>query len=253
MDVTPYLKRIGLEQADDAHFETLKKLQYQHMLRVPFENLDGMRGIPIVLDVDAFYEKIVEHHRGGYCYENNGLYNRLLRELGFTCQLVSGTIHRGDGTWARTASHACTVVTLDGKDYLTDVGFGDSARGPLALTGEVHQDVSGAYRMNKVAENTYDVERMNHDDTDWRVILRIDITPMKLTDFKEANDFNQTSPHSPFMQKDMATIATVPGRRTLSGNKLTITENGTKQEHELSDTEKKNVLEKDFYITNVSL
>jgi len=50
------------------------------MMAVPFENLDIHRGVPIVLSVPAFYEKIVTKRRGGYCYELNGLFAWLLAE-----------------------------------------------------------------------------------------------------------------------------------------------------------------------------
>lgn len=252
MDINAYLRRMGIEHVGNIRLETLRKLQYYHMTHIPFENLDVMRGVPIVLDIDSFYQKIVKRQRGGYCYENNGLFHALLNALGFQCRLVSGTIYRPDGTWARRGSHACTVVTLDGKEYLTDVGFGDSARGPLPLTGEVHQDVSGFYCMKKVEEGIYDIERMQADENDWNTIIRIDTTPMKLADFADANEFNQTSDKSPFTQKDIVTIATTNGRVTLSGQKLTTTEKGEKHETTISETEKKDVLERYFQITGVT-
>src|SRR5690625_4506003 len=97
-----YLQRIGITRngLSPDKFEALKQLQLHHLLHVPFENLDVIRGIPIILDVRAFYEKVVTNHRGGYCYELNGLFNWLLQQLGYDCYLVAATVLRPDGTFA---------------------------------------------------------------------------------------------------------------------------------------------------------
>src|SRR5262249_9039065 len=62
------------------------------MLSVPFENLDIHLGRPIVLDDDVFFDKIVERRRGGFCYELNGLFAALLRELGFDVTMLSAGV-----------------------------------------------------------------------------------------------------------------------------------------------------------------
>lgn len=250
MDINAYLQRMGIDHVGNINLEELERLQYHHMIHIPFENLDVMHGVPIELDIGAFYKKVVENHRGGFCYELNGLFYKLLQHLGYQCQLVSATINRPDGTWARTGSHACTIVTLNGSAYLVDVGFGDSSRGPVPLTGEIHQDVSGIYRMKKVDTNIYDMERKRSKDGEWDIVIRIDMTPMNLTEFASACVFNQTSPDSPFTQKEIVTIATIDGRITLSGDTLTITtRNGEKHQEAVNgDTEKTAVLKKYFQI-----
>jgi len=176
----------------------------------------------------------------------------LLQRLGFDCELVSATIHRPDGTWARKGSHACTIVSLKDESYLTDVGFGDSSMGPVPFSGDVHKDVSGLYCLHNVDDKLYDLRRKRDDNTDWRTVLRIDTTAMRLEDFIDACIFNQTSPDSPFTHKDLATIATPAGRITLSGDTLITTRNGNKHESTISADEKKDVLEQYFQIRNVS-
>jgi N-hydroxyarylamine O-acetyltransferase len=51
-----------------------------------------------VLDTDALFDKIVRRRRGGFCYELNGLFAALLRELGFDATLKSAKVFRPDGT-----------------------------------------------------------------------------------------------------------------------------------------------------------
>lgn len=248
MQINAYLRRIHVEQVESTSLEELEKLQYHHMLYVPFENLDVIRKIPIVLDVDAFYEKVVTRHRGGYCYELNGLFYALLKRLGFSCQLVSATIQKPDGTWAKEGSHACIIATIDGKSYLTDVGFGDSARIPIPLTGKTREDVSGAYRLEHVATNRYDLKRKRGGDDKWVTVLQIDMHTKELQDFTEACHFNQFSPESPFTEKGVVTVATLNGRITLSENTLTTTYNGKKEQETIRNEDKNAVLEKYFQI-----
>ena len=80
--VEAYLDRLGLG-APAADAAGLRSLHVAHLRRIPFENLDIHLGVPITLDEAAMYRKIVEHRRGGFCYEVNGLFGLLLRELGF--------------------------------------------------------------------------------------------------------------------------------------------------------------------------
>lgn len=247
MDLSQYLQRIHVDKVKDHSLEELTKLQNQHMLHVPFENLDVMHHVPISLDVEAYYKKIVCNYRGGFCYELNGLFNWLLQKLGFQSQLVSATVNRPDGTWARAGSHACVIVELD-LPYLVDVGFGDSARTPLPLTGEIREDVSGTFRVQKVSGQTYDVERKQVEGHNWNTLIRVDMKRMNLKGFEAACDFNQTSPDSPFTQKEIVTLATLEGRITLSGNSLTITRHSDKQQHSVSDAEKPSILKKYFHI-----
>ncbi|MEM9648825.1 MAG: arylamine N-acetyltransferase, partial [Bacteroidota bacterium] len=89
MDTKKYLERINYDQPVRITRDTLFQLQRAHLLSVPFENLDIHYGIPITLDTNSFFDKIVERGRGGFCYELNGLFNHLLNELGFKSKLIS--------------------------------------------------------------------------------------------------------------------------------------------------------------------
>lgn len=93
MDVKPYLKRINLTAEQEVGPSFLTKLHLKHLIAVPFENLDIRQGIRIALDERRFYEKIVCRRRGGFCYELNGLFRRLLAELGFSVSIASGRVY----------------------------------------------------------------------------------------------------------------------------------------------------------------
>ncbi len=90
--VAKYLKRLNVKKEVQADLASLAYLQNQHLLTVPFENLDVMNKVYIPLAVDTFYQKIVENQRGGFCYELNGLFQWLLNQLGFASFLSGATV-----------------------------------------------------------------------------------------------------------------------------------------------------------------
>lgn len=204
MNIHSYLKRIKHEEVKQKDFATLSQLQMNHLLHVPFENFDVMRKVEIPLDVQTYYRKIVEHERGGFCYELNGLFHWLLDRLGYTTRLISATVKNADGSWTMEGSHAALIVELE-QPYFIDVGFGDSARMPLPLTGEIHRDVSGTYRIIPGEPDSYDLQQMEQNN-EWKTRLRFNLTPKQLSDFKEPCHFNQTSPNSSFTQGELRSV-----------------------------------------------
>lgn len=245
MNVKQYLQRIGLTDVNSCDIATLGKLQQHHMYYVPFENLDVINDIPIQLDIESYYEKIVVNNRGGFCYELNGLFNWLLQQIGYRTSLVAASVKRADGSWSlHKASHACLLVHLD-IPYLVDVGFGDSVRNPLPLTGETEEDVSGIYRLRKLNATTFDLQRKADK---WETLFRLETTPRQLGDYKEACHFNQTSPDSIFTQKEIVSLAEKNGRVTLSNDRLIITGQSDKIEIKINANEREEILKKYFNI-----
>jgi N-hydroxyarylamine O-acetyltransferase len=128
--------------------------------------------------------------------------------------------------------HMTLLVHLD-KDYLVDVGFGDSFRRPIEMPeGEV-EDISGRYRILKKANKLF--ELLKKEENDFSKQYCFTTAPKKLADYKEMCDFQQDSPTSHFRTRMLCTIATETGRITLSNNSLTITVNGIKTKTEFTD------------------
>jgi len=107
---------------------------------VPFENLDVQLQRPVSTSVEAAYEKIVVDRRGGWCYEQNGLFGWVLKEIGFSVTRVAASVMR-DKNEASTANHLCLLVKLpdSNKKYLVDVGFGGSLLRPIELKEGHHE------------------------------------------------------------------------------------------------------------------
>jgi len=226
--VKNYLKRIGIDESSPPDYEFLARLQLQHILHVPFENLDIGREKKLILEYDALYKKIVEDGRGGYCYELNGLFWWLLDQLGFTVHMLSARVHEPDGKVGAEFDHMTLLVELD-KSYLVDVGFGDSFRSPIVFPEGEEQDISGHYRIakNPELERGYFLQRQG--DEEWSTQYQFTDIHRDLHDFEKMNEYHQTSPDSHFTQKAVCTIATMAGRISLTPEYLTIMENGRRQ------------------------
>ena len=132
LDTTAYLNRINYSGAVTPSAETLRQLQLHHLWAVPFENLSIHSAEPIILNDAALFDKIVVRRRGGFCYELNGLFAALLRQLGFEVQMLSASVANSEGEWGPEFDHMTLLVSLDER-WLVDVGFGDSFVEPLRL------------------------------------------------------------------------------------------------------------------------
>ncbi|OYD07386.1 arylamine N-acetyltransferase family protein [Paludifilum halophilum] len=234
MDIQRYLDRIGFSQVDKADFPTLQRLQQQHLMTVPFENLDIHLGKPIILDADTIYRKIVLDRRGGFCYELNSAFGTLLTEIGYHVTMVSGRVHTSSGGFGPEFDHMALIVHLE-KDYLVDVGFGDCCRVPLPLSGDKREDISGCYRirLRPGTEEIYALEK--REDKRWKAEYLFTSTPRQLDEFTLMCEHQQTSPTSIFKQRWICTIATPTGRISVSDDHLTLTENGEKNKIAIPD------------------
>lgn len=227
MNVSTYLDRIGVKAIDAPDRSTLSILQENHLLHIPFENLDISLRKPIQLSLPYLFKKIVERRRGGFCYELNGLFDWLLRECGFVTSLISARVRRPDGSFGPEFDHLALLVHLD-QPYLVDVGFGDSCRHPLPLTGEEVEDISGRYRViSNGSEEEYVLQKQLEGD--WVSELLFTTHPYKLHAFTSMCEYHQTSPASSFTQRKVCTIATPSGRITLTQDSVTVTQDGQKQ------------------------
>src|SRR5580765_7650435 len=113
MDTAAYLARIGFTGSARPDAETLRGLHLAHLYTVPFENLDISLGRQICCDEERFLHKVVDLRRGGFCYELNGAFAALLRELGFRVTLLSARVAHEDGSASPEFDHMALLVDLE--------------------------------------------------------------------------------------------------------------------------------------------
>jgi N-hydroxyarylamine O-acetyltransferase len=236
MNVPAYLARIGYSGATDPSPETLRQLHLAHLYSVPFENLDIHLGRKITCDEERFLQKIVEQHRGGFCYELNGAFAALLRALGFQVTLLSARVSREDGSASAEFDHMALRVDLD-EPWLADVGFGDSFLEPLRLESEEEQPESSGrvYRLVRVGEVR--ILQRKFDTETWKPQFQFTLQPRELEEFEPRCHYQQTSPESHFTRQRICTLPTQQGRITLSDLKLIETTRGIRRERPLRNEE----------------
>ncbi|MCK7529214.1 MAG: arylamine N-acetyltransferase [Ignavibacteriales bacterium] len=158
------MNRIGIEKINDPSLKFLTELQNRHLLSIPFEDLDIPDGNRIELDLNKIYNKIIPSKRGGFCYELNGLFHWLLTSLGFNVDMLSASVFNSQkNDFGPEYDHMTLLVHLD-KDYLVDVGFGDSFRRPIEMPDGETEDISGHYRISKKEDKLFELLKKEEND-----------------------------------------------------------------------------------------
>lgn len=228
MDIQLYLNRINYKGPVSVSRKVLFELQAAHLLNIPFENLDIHYKNKIKLDINSIYKKIVINHRGGFCYELNGLFYHLLKQIGFDVLMISGRVHSKDGNYGAEYDHLAIVAHVDGTKYLVDVGFGKFSYKPLEISLNINlHDEFGLFRFDKAYDDYWRINLVENGNLVPQYIFEL-----KERDFREFEgmcEFHQTSKDSHFTTKKVVSIATPNGRKTLSNNQIKITEGNTER------------------------
>ena len=249
MDIEHYFSRIGWQAGRQPTLERLHALTRAHTQSIPFENLDVLAGVPVSLELDDIFRKLVLRRRGGYCFEHNGLFMWVLKQLGYRVSAMGARVrlHTPDRADIPGRTHLFLRVQLDGQDWLTDVGFGG-----FSLT-------SALLWQDGLEQTTpHDCRRLVHEDgrwfhqvwqdEHWLDVYEFDGLPMPAADQKVANWYTSTHPDSTFKQQLIVAIAAAGGRRlSVLGHQLRIkATDGQLQTRSLSEAELPQVLLEQF-------
>jgi N-hydroxyarylamine O-acetyltransferase len=252
MKLDKYLHRIGYTPSASADIKTLRGLQAAHMLTVPFENLDIGLHHPILLDEKSLWDKLITHKRGGFCYELNGLFAWLLKEVGFEVTYFNARVYsQKDNTFGMDFDHLTLMVRIphESTRWLVDVGFGDSFTQPLNID-DPNEQIQGlrGYWVEAFRDG-YQLWQRNYDGSRERQYF-FDLTPRHFPDeYLDACLYHQTSPESMFTRKRIITRLTEDGRVSLDNEKLIITSNGERTTQEVKEEERTFLLKKYFNVT----
>lgn len=196
-------------------------MQEAHLLNVPFENLDIHYGIAIRLELDAIFKKIVLKQRGGFCYELNGLFYQLLKELGFEVKMISGRVHTKDGNYGPEYDHMAIIATIDHRQYLVDVGFGKFSFQPLEIKkGLVLHDPQGQFQFEEEQDGYLSVNIVKDGKLYPQYLFQM--SPRAFSEFEGMCNYHQSGKDSHFTHKKMISILTNEGRITLNDQQVKI-------------------------------
>ncbi|MQA97167.1 MAG: arylamine N-acetyltransferase [Streptosporangiales bacterium] len=224
-----YLARIGAVRPAAADAAALRELHERHLRSVPFENLSIHLGEEVSLRPEALAAKLIDARRGGFCYELNGAFAALLRELGYPVTLLAARVF-GGGRLGPPFDHLALRVEAGGEPWLADVGFGKHSTYPLRLDERGDQrDPGGVFRIEETSEGDLDVY------LDGAPQYRLETRPRELADFEMACWWQCTSPKSHFTKSPVCSMPTAEGRVTLSGRTLITADASGRHEMELAE------------------
>jgi len=228
-----YLARIKTAKQETLNLSYLNKLHRNHMLNIPFENLDIAMKNQIRLDINSLYEKVIIKRRGGFCYELNGLFYQLITSLGFEAQLIAARVYNDIGELGPEFDHMAILVKLDNKDILLDVGFGSSFLNPKMIQpGLIQIDYNHYYKIDKTIDGAYILSKSS-DSISYQQKFLFTKDPKQFIEFVDMCNYHQTNPKSHFTSRKIITQAKPNGRITLTHEKLSITDMGKREEQEI--------------------
>jgi N-hydroxyarylamine O-acetyltransferase len=213
-DLPAYLARVGGSGALGATPEGLTSLHRAHALAVPFENLDIQMGLPVRLDADSLFDKLVVRRRGGYCFEQNTLFLGALAALGFDAFACEARVaSETDPAAIRPRTHMVLVVRTAGRGFLCDVGFGgDGPLEPVPLDGGEVEQLGDRLRLERRGAAL--ALRLRRGGA-WRDVYAFVPEERHPVDFEVASWYTSTHPASRFVTTLTAQRIRPDGRHVL--------------------------------------
>lgn len=242
-----YLERIQYQDNIERDLQTLKKLHLQHLLHIPFENLDVMAKKEISLVPEKIVEKILENKRGGYCYEVNALFAMALEAIGFQYTMLCARPKLNYNT-LRPKTHMLLKVEINKKSYICDVGFGGyGVLEPIELKDNiVEKQLFDSFQLTR-REDIYTLSSKMKNG--WEDLYTFDLYPQQWIDYTLANYFNSHSHETIFTNRYITTKVTKEHRVFLLDNTLKFVTSESTHEEEIQLDERKKVLKEIFDIT----
>lgn len=220
-ELTAYFKRIDFHGETLPTLATLTTLQELHVRHFPFEDLNPLLHLPVKIDPATLFRKLVADHRGGYCFEQNGLFKEVLKTLGFQVTGLLGRVVHASTEIARK-THECLHITLDGKIYHVDVGFGGVVPPtPLLFETGLEQNTS-LEKFRIIPDQMQDFALQIFRENAWKTLYIFDLRPQEREHYEVANWFTSTHPDSIFTNHLMLSIVGHGCRYGLYDNRLSI-------------------------------
>ena len=228
-DLDLYLERIRLPARPDADLAGLQALQRAHRLAIPFENLDVILGRGIRIDSESVFAKLVTERRGGYCFEHNRLFGDALEALGFAARPLLARVWLG-AEHVPPLTHALSLVTIDGEEWIADTGFGGSYAPPMPLAdgAEAEAPDGARFRLSRDPSYGWMLERHGSGETtDGRTAMAapesfhgaqysFTLAEAYPADFALGNHWTSTAPATRFTSLRLASLVLPHGFASLT-------------------------------------
>lgn len=197
-DLEAYFNRIGYSGDRRPTLATLRELHRLQPAAIAFENLSPLLGHPVPIDAASLHRKMVAGGRGGYCYEQNLLLGSVLEALGFQFRHLTG--------WPRwqvapgrllPRTHLLLLVSIDGEDWLADVGFGgNTLTAPLRLAERGEQQTP--HEPVRLVERDGTLVIQPNIRGEWHDLVAFGLEHQTFAELEMGNWFTSTHPKSRF-------------------------------------------------------
>jgi N-hydroxyarylamine O-acetyltransferase len=240
-----YYKRLKLDPSTLDEGPTLAKLSTiieAHLEHIPFENLaQHGAGRDACLDIPTTAIKILDNHRGGFCYEVNSLLSEWLSvDLGYNVVRVPAIVYSKERGYDKPPSHICMIITIDNDDsskdeeqqpvrYFVDVGFGEPAMEPLKLEADIEQKTNEGMVSRFIRNgDTVGLEWLSQETGEFESRVRFGWQDAMGSDLGSlssfAKDFEEPYKEaSPFVKKIVCCSVTRTHKYTVAGHRLKVT------------------------------
>lgn len=239
MNLNAYLDRVDYHPPQGRQILDLGHLHRQHLLHIPFENLSIHLGHPIRLSEEALFEKLVTRKRGGFCFEMNALFWKVLEAYDVKVTLLSCAVYNEEKeNFGPVHSHLALMVFYKYDYWLVDVGFGDSFPEPLRLLPGQIQLMDGArYQFVISRDGLWTLMRSKGGDHPYIPMYRFSRVARQFDEFYEMCEYHQTSEKSHFTHRRLITQLIPDGRITLTDQKLKISSGSKVKEQAIESDE----------------
>jgi len=230
MRLQSYFDRIGYAGTARPSFLTLCDVLRAHICTVPFENIDVQLGRALTTAPKDAYAKIVDGRRGGWCYEQNGLFGWALTEMGFDVTRVAAAVLRHERGNSANADHLCLLTRCpeSAQTWLVDVGFGGGMIRPIELSEGDHEQAPFRLGLRRVDGNAW---RFWEDLGDGEFSYDFAAEPGDETALSKKCNFLQMDPKSGFVLNLVVQLRTPNRHLSLRGRVLQVgTVNGIETE-----------------------
>lgn len=192
--IDEYLALLGVARRPPS-LGYLFELHRAHVTRVPYTNLQIIRGTPASIDQLDAVRQILDGN-GGYCFHLNGAFSWLLRRLGFAITLHRGYAFR-HGVASADLNHLALIAhDVDDGPWFVDAGLGDGLYEPLPLAVGHYRQGPFVYGLDFAGGRW----RFTHDELGSFAYMEFEPEAAAIGDFAEAHKLLSESPDSPFLR-----------------------------------------------------
>ena len=248
VNLNAYFERIGFAGSIAPTLATLEMLHALHPAAIPFENLNPLMGEPVPLDQSSLERKLLTEGRGGYCFEHNLLFMRILRDLDYSVRpLLARVVWNHADNIDKPPTHLLMLVEINGQNHIADVGFGGlTLTAPLRLRAGV--EMTTPHETFRLVGGDPDWTLEARIGEDWRALYVFTLDTIEEAAIGPINQYLSSDPASPFTSELRVALSPAGRRLKLLNTTFTIQPvDGEKEQRVLTGMETlRSVLTEEF-------